>query len=336
MEDFEGAADAFGVGEEGVGVGGTGVGDEKFRLGLAGEGAEAELGAPGFEVVEVDVGGEVLAAGVGVGVGAGDELVEKVAAEGAAGAAVIDFGGGVAVVDGEHGAGFPARDPVGEPGAVAVEDFEALAILPGVGEEGGVGEVGGGEPGFGEGVALREEEEFLVGVVELRGAEDAGREGVGDFVGVEEGLAVGGIKGGGGGVVPGDFVAEEILLEFAEDGGALDDVEMEAEAGEEGKGAADGVGEGAVAGADFDDVAEAVGLDPVGEGLAEGIGEGGGGGEVGAAADVGDAGGVVAVGGIVKGELHEAVEAEAAVGVEMGVEPGGHLGGGSWNAEVRI
>lgn len=81
FEDFEGAADGSGVGEELVGVGLTGVGGEEFGLGLVGDRLEGEGGGPVDEVVEVDVGGEVLAAGVLVAGGAGDELVEEVAAE---------------------------------------------------------------------------------------------------------------------------------------------------------------------------------------------------------------------------------------------------------------
>ena len=197
----------------------------------------------------------------------------------------------VAVVDGQDGATLPVGHPVEKPVAVAVEDFDDLTLGPGVGKDGGVGEVGGGGPGFGEGVSKGFEEELFVDVVELRGAEDSGREGVGDFVGVNECLAVGCGEGGVDGFVPGGFVAEEFLLEFAEDGGAFDNVEFESEAFENREGFSGGVGEGAVAGTDLDNVADGVGGDPVGDGASEGGGDRGAGGEVGAAADVGDAGG---------------------------------------------
>lgn len=53
------------------------------------------------EVVEVDVEGEILVAGVLVGFGWVEAHVMSVGAEGAEGAAMIVFGGIAAVVDGE-------------------------------------------------------------------------------------------------------------------------------------------------------------------------------------------------------------------------------------------
>ena len=66
---------------------------------------------PRAEVGEIDIGGEVLSAGVFEDGGAGEALVEEVGAEGAVGLAVVEEIGGAAVVDGEHASGAPEREP---------------------------------------------------------------------------------------------------------------------------------------------------------------------------------------------------------------------------------
>ena len=211
MDDhFEGGAGAFGVEEVvvGWGAGGDVLGLEEGGLGVVEGFSEAEVAGPGAVVGEVDVGGEVLAADVLVEGGAFDAVLHEVAAEGAARAAMVEGGEGVAVVDGEHLAGFPMGDPGGEPVVDGGVDFDALAGGEGVwgdGEGFAVAEFLGGGAVWG-GV----DPDFLpLGAGPLQ---EAAGEGVEEFVVVDEGVAVGGLKGVFEAGVPADGGSEEGLL----------------------------------------------------------------------------------------------------------------------------
>ena len=70
--------------------------------------------APILEVGEVDIGGEVLAADVLIDGETLESLLEEVGSEGSVGAAMIEGLGLGPVVDGEHFAGLPEWQPVGE------------------------------------------------------------------------------------------------------------------------------------------------------------------------------------------------------------------------------
>ena len=215
FEDEERAARAVGV-EEGVVVrrGWIAEGTEKFGEGERREGF-APGGGPFGEVGEVHVGGEILAAGVEVDVGAVEPLLEEVGADGAVGAAMVEAGGGGAVVDGEEPAGFPGGHPAGEPVAVGVVDFDFLAVGMGVGEGGGIGQRRGGEEDFaGRGVEGDSDFAPAFGGV----AEAADGEGVDQFVREDDRVSAGGAEGGGGVFVPDGALAELFALEAGEAG----------------------------------------------------------------------------------------------------------------------
>lgn len=82
---------------------------------------------PFDEVGEIDVGGEVLAAGVLIDGGAFEALVEEVGAERAGRAAVVEGVGRGSVVDGEEFPGAPRWHPSGEPLVIGSVDLDALA-----------------------------------------------------------------------------------------------------------------------------------------------------------------------------------------------------------------
>lgn len=76
MEDLEGGAGAVGVGEVNVLEGVLGVRFKEVVLALEGNSFEAFWREPVNEIVETDVGGEVLVTGVLIGGGRVDDLVE--------------------------------------------------------------------------------------------------------------------------------------------------------------------------------------------------------------------------------------------------------------------
>jgi len=79
------------------------------------------------EVGEIDIRGDVLAAGVLIDGEAFEALLEKVAAERALGTAMIEFLCGAAVINGEHAACFPVRHPCGEIVLIGLVDLDELA-----------------------------------------------------------------------------------------------------------------------------------------------------------------------------------------------------------------
>ena len=110
----------------------------------SGDGAEVMWLAPVFEIVEVDVGGEVDVASVLVEVGAGKAILQEVTAQGSG----EEARGGGGVVDGEKLPLVKAGEPCLEPLVVAFVDFDALAGGVVLLEEEGVGELFGWEEFF--------------------------------------------------------------------------------------------------------------------------------------------------------------------------------------------
>jgi hypothetical protein len=82
---------------------------------------------PVLEIGEIDIRGEILAAGVLIDRGAFEVLVEEISADCSAGPAVIEGFGSRAVVDGEHASGFPLRQPLCQITAVRIVNLDALA-----------------------------------------------------------------------------------------------------------------------------------------------------------------------------------------------------------------
>jgi len=83
--------------------------------------------APAHQIGEIHIGGQVLAAGVLIDRGAFQPLLEKITAEGAVRAAVIEIVRGGTVVDGEHAPGFPRGQPFRQIFLIGLVDFDELA-----------------------------------------------------------------------------------------------------------------------------------------------------------------------------------------------------------------
>lgn len=140
----------------------------------------AELLCPELEMGEVNVGGKVLLAHVVVDGRAGDALLAEIGTEGTVGAAVVEKVEGIAVVDSQGVALFPAGCPGLEPLLVGAVDFDALAVFGGWRER----EMGGWverEGGFAEVVVADFEGDFLPLVAVV--LEELAGEGVHEFVG---------------------------------------------------------------------------------------------------------------------------------------------------------
>ena len=249
------------VGELGVVQAGAhaAVGGEEFGLGGKRDGVPAAAFCPRLQVGEVDVGGEVLAAEAVVDLGALETLVVEVGAQGAAGAAAVEGGHGVAVVDGEqarlaHGAG-PGGEPLGG------GDMHLDAIADGrLGGEGAAGREFARHGAFLHAAVLDAHADLGPAV---GGAfEEPAGERVDEFVGKDEGAPVAGGESVGHGVVPphahdGGHEApggEGAALLLAEHGGGFHDVVGEPEATQGAEAAQGGAGEFAGAGAGLDDV----------------------------------------------------------------------------------
>lgn len=184
MEDFEGSTGSLLV-----------VAAQEFSLGCEADFLEADLISPANEVGEEDVEGEVLVAGVLVGFRWEEAHVVGVGAERSEGAAVVDFMGISAVVDGEHFTLLKESEIVVEPLVDRLWDFKAFGR---VFEELRVGKLFRSLPNF---LMALIQEEFFESVIE-----DADGEGVEEFVGDEECFPSGFCKGLLECLVPGSFV----------------------------------------------------------------------------------------------------------------------------------
>ena len=271
---------------------------------------------PRLEIGEADVGRQVLLTGPCEKLGTLDELVVKVAAEGAERAAVEERGGiGRAVVDGEHAAGFPQREVLLKPRAVALVNLDDLRRRPRMSRERG---------GRQSGVARREGPPFLrvwedpafapfvSGEAEPphgKGVDELVRENAGAPFARGERLRQRGVPGGGPTQPP--------ALELAQRFGALDEVEAHAPTPPPGEKVPKFRGERPIARAQLDQVAGAGGgerLDrPRGERPRQGRGELRRGGEIAAVPDAADLPGVLAALGVEQGGGHELVPAQRAV-----------------------
>ena len=108
---------------------GLGVpGLDELCLGGVGGLLPAKILGPVAEVGEIDIGGEVLPAGVLPDIGAGEALMHEVAAQGACGAAVVEGGEFIPVVDDERAAFLPMGGPALEPIPDAAMELNALTI----------------------------------------------------------------------------------------------------------------------------------------------------------------------------------------------------------------
>lgn len=220
---------------------------EKFGESVARNCGEPELGQPLGVVGEVDVGGDVLAARVGIDVGSGEPLMQQISTQRAVWPAMIELRKIIAVVDAEHGAAFPMRRPVVQPVANAGVKFAALAVFEGGMTQGT--EVRGfqfvrmqrlGHPDFEPAAVLR---------VPLH---ERGGKSVEQLVVVDERLTLSLGERGFEIVVPAHFAAKTPLLLCAEHGGVFDDVEGEFATCPPAKGFAHALHERAIARADFD------------------------------------------------------------------------------------
>lgn len=167
---------------------------EESGLGEVGNGVESDLAAPLDEVGEMNVGGEVLVAGVLVSFGRKEAEVVGVGTEGAEGTAVENFGRIASVINGEHGAEFEVGQVLLKP---LVDRFGHFKTWRRGLEEKGVGLIGEGLPKFAE---MGVEVEFFPAVVE-----DPDGEGIEEFVREDEGFSFGGLEGLAEGRMPRSF-----------------------------------------------------------------------------------------------------------------------------------
>ena len=149
---------------------------------------------PFFEVGKIHIGGEVEAAGGLVDFLTCKSLVMGIATQGAAGAAVVEGGHRVAVVDREHRARGPLGRPTAKPVPVAFVDFHALAGTKIPAECGGLGQ-GSGKENFASSIGTESQVEFQPTF--WREFKDTAGKGVGEFVGKNPGVSTGGAQGGG-------------------------------------------------------------------------------------------------------------------------------------------
>ena len=158
---------------------------QKFGQGLARSLCEAQFTQPGGVVGEIDVGGDVLAARIGIDVGSGESLMQEISTQRAVWPPMVEPGEFVAVVDGEHGAAFPMRCPLVQPVAYAGVKLTALAV-----GEGGVTQdavVGGIESMRMQLLRHPDLQPALLGGAPLH---QGGGEGVEEFVVVDERVAL--------------------------------------------------------------------------------------------------------------------------------------------------
>lgn len=232
FEDEKSTTRTVGVGEIGVlGTAGQDMRLQEFRLGEQRAGDGPWFG-PALQVGGIDIGGDVLSARVLVNLRSFEALLEEIGAERAAGAAVIERGGRGAVVDGKHAARLPKRQPPSQPLAVGVMDFDDLPWRIGLGEERGVGQGIGGKPDFAGRSGRGRGFEVKFRPTGFSVPEAADGEGIDEFVGIDQGTAVGGPEGIGDGAVPKGVFAEAGLLDGREPRGCLYEVQLEAAAGQ--------------------------------------------------------------------------------------------------------
>ena len=211
---------------------------------------QAELAQPGGVVGEVDVSGDVLAAWVGVDVGAGEPLMQEVGAQRAVRTAVVELRKIIAVVDAEHGAAFPMRRPVLQPVSDAGMQLAALTVF---------------EARVTKSTEVRCFEMMRVKLLwhpdfmpeTILPLHERGGEGIEQLVVIDEGVAFSAGESGFEVLVPAHFAAESLLLLFAQNGGCLDDVEGVVLTTLPSGSRQNRSHERAIARADFDDVADA-------------------------------------------------------------------------------
>ena len=170
---------------------------------------QAEFAQPGGVVGEVDVSSDVLAAGVGVDVGAGKPLMQQVGTQRAVRTAVVELRKVIAVVDAEHGAAFPMRRPVVQPITDAGMQLATLAVF--------------------EARVTQSTEVCRIELMRVKllwhpdfvpktvlPLHERGGEGIEQFVVIDEGVALSVGERGFEVVVPAHFAAESLLLLFAQ------------------------------------------------------------------------------------------------------------------------
>ncbi len=331
--DEEGGAGTVGVG--GLDVAGViwgEVGGEE--VGLGDDLLLAEEACGGLhEVCKIDVGSDVGAADIFVEFRAEHTLVEQVAAQGAVGGSASVFAM-VTVVDVEHGTSVPCGEPGAEPVGGGFRHLDAMVF-------GGrwIRLRGDVTPDFAEGLCGCGEVEFLPTVAVV--TEDAAGEGIEEFVGVNDGVAIAGLERRREiGVKLGAAERGVAALDFAQRGGGIDEMKLGAPAQEGWEIFPDGGGERAIARAYFDEVADAVmfqgGRGPRGDGFGERGRNFCRGGEVAAGAYGGNAPRVVAVSGIMKREGHEALKGDRATSFVYEFAKGGSGIHGRESGEERI
>ena len=266
--------------------------------------------SPFFEVGKIHIGGEVEAAGGLVDLVAGESLVVGIATQGAGGAAVVEGGHRIAVVDREHCAGGPLARPTAKPVPVAFVDFHALAGTKIPAECGGLGQ-GDWKKNFSNPIRTESQVKFQPAI--RREFKDPARKGVGEFIGKNPGSSIGGAQGGGEvGMAMDAKSSEALVLGGAERAIDINEVVAHRAAAPPAEFSEDLGGELAVARSNFDDIAGFVFNDPSGEELGEGISQRGESGEVTPGSDIADSGGVVAEFRVIEGLAHEALEGEGA------------------------